>query len=747
MRASSLFHPSRRVLAATLHAAVTAAGLLAAVACAAPPAAAQDTVHVDWMLSSDRKLVVLNAYRLDDGRIAGDSVGALLIERVPDGSATGRYGIVNGAYADSAAAPFFGMLGLSEPTMHKLTAPTGDAYRLRPDEWTMFFGKVLASDSVVIADSGRVVIFREAPLMVRRTAASWLADVVRSDTSQPVFPHLQSGWIASVAEADTFALDSAAIANRASVSIVLRNYGSQPATADLVLDSAATAAGFRLNHERLSLTAGEQDSVQLAFSGEQLGRHAGGLEVRNAAGPPVRLSVVANVVELPAQLGWLERFIGWLKTPLGIPVVAVVALAIAAFVMRRKLADVIRRRKKAKSRVEGSTSSTSVGVHVNHVKEAFQQTIVQLERSLEHIERLERENAATASLRREHEAVVGVLREAYPDDFPEVRVSADDVLPVVQERLASLLQDARSRQGLADERDRLAGELESARSELVEARAARETAEEAARMAAEREAALSGERDQATDRLRAFADALQLAPERLERLDDTETQSELAALRQGYRPAFLVGFQGLIDDLVDIYRQVDAQAAEGKLRNSVRAMLHGPRGDTGLLALREKLVSEPMLLDALGLRRASELRDLTMEAFYERVMARDFKVILDEITRLGLYARIRDPEVEKWFTDEKVNLELLDRALHLVETRLRTDFELRMRTVPLFRTHFEDGKFVSAEGANLLHLRPELDSTVRGLKHGTIYDIVSVGLVSKRVGVDTQSAVAWQLRT
>jgi hypothetical protein len=290
----------------------------------------------------------------------------------------------------------------------------------------------------------------------------------------------------------------------------------------------------------------------------------------------------------------------------------------------------------------------------------------------------------------------------------------------------------------------LRDELKTLRENLAASEEARATAEQKTGEALALIDPLTTERDQLDERLHALAQQLQLEPGWVENLSDPDVQAAVGSLRQGYRPAFLAQFQRLVDDLVVIYGEVCKRAEPGNLRDAVRAVLQGPKGNAGLLALQAKLGSEDSLLAALGLTSVSELRGVTIERFYEKIMVPDFKALLDEITRLGLYARVRENDIEQWLNAEGIDRELLDRALHLVQTRLRTDFGVSMHTVALFKTQFNEREYESASGGNLLHLRSGLSRTVERLEPGTIFDITSVGLAASFIDPGTRSVVAWR---
>lgn len=726
-------------LCGALRAAAFIAGLASLGVATPSPAAAQDTVFVEWLPSANGKQVVLNAYRMREGRIAGDSVAALLIERNPtvdwrrDKVANDR------AYLMEDAEPFLSALQWPATRLDSLaTENQGSSApaRLSQGEWKRLLDRILAADTVRIQGAPYTVAFRRVPPVVERTLGDWDDAVFRGTARNLVLPYLQRGWIGPSVPRDTLALDSAAVAESGrNVVIPLRNYGRREATAALSLDNPL----FTLQPASIPIGPGEEAAVTVVLP-DSAGEHEATLTIQNAAGAPVQMKIIARIPARGADGGWVEWLLSWpgILLPLAVLIAGIVLVAPK---VRKAVGKALKKRQGPRG--SGDDPAAASDRH-NQARRALDDAIQQLQRAQGVIDDFVREDEQAAPLRRQHEEVVAQLRQLFPDDFPPDAAPGDALAAIVQARLAELVQAHRERTKLEEGNAGLQDQLKTLREDLSRSEEARTAAEGKAKEALALVDPLTADRKQLDERLQALSQQLQLEPGWLENLSDPDVQAAVGSLRQGYRPAFLAQFQRLVDDLVIIYGEVSNRAEAGNMRDAVRAVLQGPKGNAGLVALQTKLGSEDSLLAALEMTSVSELRGLTIERFYEKVMVPDFKALLDEITRLGLYARVRENDIEQWLNAEGIDRELLDRALHLVQTRLRTDFGVSMHTVALFRTQFNEREYESASGGNLLHLRSGLSRTVERLEPGTIFDITSVGLAASFIDPGTRSVVAWR---
>lgn len=225
-----------------------------------------------------------------------------------------------------------------------------------------------------------------------------------------------------------------------------------------------------------------------------------------------------------------------------------------------------------------------------------------------------------------------------------------------------------------------------------------------------------------------------------------EIQRRFSELAAGLMPAYILKFEQLVVDLRAIFQRVKQQARVEGIENVANAILVGEAGNGGIQLLLGKLKDPAKLLLLLGLERRSDLWHLDRDAFYDRVVSREFKPILDNVARLSLYAGIRKPlDVARKLEEESgIDARLLDRAFGLIELRLEEDFGVQLRTVKLFEEQFQDGKHVSAQYSVIERLLPFVKNAVTDLSQDTIYDITSVGYSSARLNV--QPCVSYKMR-
>lgn len=255
---------------------------------------------------------------------------------------------------------------------------------------------------------------------------------------------------------------------------------------------------------------------------------------------------------------------------------------------------------------------------------------------------------------------------------------------------------------------------------------------------------LSGAREKLALRLNAVAEVLELSHEMMSDAGWPETQLRLPALRDGNNPRYLRNFEQLVADLTAIFEEIERRAGEGRLAAAVSAVLGGSNNNAGLRAVAAELDRES-LAERLGLGHPRELRTLGVERFYREFVDTQFKPIIDNIAKLGVYARSRSPEfgMGQLLTREGVDPVLLERALALIETRMRVDFGIEVNTVRLFEERFDRSRHDTATHSTLRHTLPDLEASIRRLPSETIYDLTSVGLRSDGLGVSVRPVVAW----
>jgi len=239
-----------------------------------------------------------------------------------------------------------------------------------------------------------------------------------------------------------------------------------------------------------------------------------------------------------------------------------------------------------------------------------------------------------------------------------------------------------------------------------------------------------------------LAEMLRLSPE----ATYPEIQRRLSELSAGLRPAYIRNFEQLVVDLQAIFLRIQQQARAGEVGRAASAILVGATGLGGVRLLLDHLRDPHKVLELLGIRRVSELADLDRDTFFDRVLSTGFGTIVDDVTRLSLYARIRRPglDVAQKLEGEGIDPHLLDRAFGLIEQRLEVDFGVRLRTVRLFEEQFQDGQHASSEFSVIESILPYVGTVLGKLERDTIYDITSVGYSSARVNV--QPSVSYKMR-
>jgi hypothetical protein len=329
------------------------------------------------------------------------------------------------------------------------------------------------------------------------------------------------------------------------------------------------------------------------------------------------------------------------------------------------------------------------------------------------------------------------------------------------ENLRQLRQLERERADQVEARARLNGEVRTLETECARltheltslsnvrtenTALARQKAEAEESLAAARRdvSRLAGEQEKLGARLQAVAEVLELSDEMVSDAGWPETQRRLPELRDGGRPRYLWAFEQLVADLTAIFDEIAPRAGEGRLRTAVNAVLNGSNNNAGLGRLAAEL-ERGALAKRMGLAHPRELRTLPAERFYRDFVDPWFRPVIDNIAKLGLYARSRSPEIGmgQRLSREGVDPALLERALALIETRMRMDFGVEVHMVQLFEERFDGTRHETASHSTLRHTLPDLEASIRRLPPDTIYDITSVGLRSDRLGVSVRPVVAW----
>lgn len=252
---------------------------------------------------------------------------------------------------------------------------------------------------------------------------------------------------------------------------------------------------------------------------------------------------------------------------------------------------------------------------------------------------------------------------------------------------------------------------------------------------------LAGDREKLEGEKRAMATFLRLP----EGASSAEIQRTLHERTASQLPSFVLHFRQLLRNLETIVRKLErAQSEDVDLRRAANSILSGDKGDAGIRGLLAQLESPERFQELLGLERSSDLWDLPRERFYERVIDPYFLPILNAVTRVSLYAKIRRGNVDvaqKLADDLRVDPRYLDRAYGMIELYLEEEFRMSLRTVRLFEDRFTNGEHETARHHVILQVLPYLSNAIYALAPETIYDIASVGYSMN--GVEVKPCVSY----
>lgn len=762
--------------------------IAAAALLAAAPAAAQDTVRVEWAVSPDRSLVILNAYAVRGSRPVPESVQGLLIERDPAAADTTRYALASpeAAYASVEARPFLEALGVSEDVLDELAnGSKGSDVKGEFDvqEWKRLLERLLVDRGMEIRQDARRVIVRPVAEPVLSLAAADLAVMFGARDPHPVLPHLKSGLVALSGGSDpgrrpdVVDFGPIAVADTGNAGRFLVNYGVRPVETELGLSEGAEDAGFSAGGvQTLLVPPGDSVPVSLLFIPKQAGPQDATLEFRIAGEEEALQVSLTGEGTSPGLFArsweWMMARLGWLLAILaGAIVVILIAAAVAARNRGVRLAlPRFGRGATVPTPVPPTTGwqpdqpatppallatrpdDASTRWHLVSARQAIEDLLAALDGEPGSADggreaddggargggRGRKEGRAAEDLRQlrklEREREEQVAARARLDD----RVRE---LTAEGERLNGELRT------LEADHARLAQQVTSLSNVQTENTAlARQKAEAEESLAAARRdvTRLAGEQGKLGARLHAVAGVLELSDEMVSDAGWPETQRRLPELRDGGKPRYLWAFEQLVADLTAIFDEIAPRAGAGRLGAAVNAVLAGSNNNAGLRTVAAEL-ERSTLAGHMGLAHPRELRTLPAERFYRHFVDRRFRPVIDNIAKLGLYARSRSPEIgmgQRLFR-EGVDPALLERALALIETRMRLDFGVEVHMVQLFEERFDGTRHETASHSTLRHTLPDLEASIRRLPPDTIYDITSVGLRSDRLGVSVRPVVAW----
>lgn len=709
---------------------------------AAGSAAAQSgtqTVYVDWIQSSDRERVILNAYRMRGGEAA--DVSGLLIERRPERASHPRLYAESGPYyASDASRAFLTLLGSAADTTLARIAYRSGMYPERPHprpltlaEWGRLLDYLL-QDSLVIGTGERRVQVRQVPQRLQNLASAEYQNALKASGPQPILPHLLRGLVlTSDGTRERVDFDTVRLGSAASRTVLVRNFGLRRAR---VTPSVRGGSGFSLRRAGpIVLAPGDSARIEVAFRPGGIGLTRAELHLGpdRSSLAPVRVSMVAAGASGGANWSW--RVLAF---------AAIMGMVAAGLLLaRRGIGPVLLRASRFRRRPRAKTGALDPAQdRLSRGAEAARDVARQLEL-------LGSDLAHARSLWHEHQAFVERLERIFPEftaseqtprepqllDYIERletrrRVQWEQITQATKDRMAAQAESQRLRQLYDQARESLANSEATCERLAVECGALKQDLLKAEIMRDQTEARridLEEEREALTNERQRLADILNLGKDP----PSSTLQQRIEELGPAVSPQFLWHFKQLLRDLEGIFRLVEDQAAgEREIGRTVASILGGENGNGGIVALRQRLERPEELQKLVKLAQIDELWTLSPERFYETVVVPHFIPILNNIARLHLYAGIQQPNlnVARWLAEEVgVEPRLLYRAYALIEMRLESDFGVQLRTVRLFEERFHRGEHQAASFAPIHRILPHASNAIGQLAPDTIYDLGSIG--------------------
>jgi hypothetical protein len=740
---------------AVLCAAALLLALPATVSCAGAQGGAREPVRVEWMLSDDRALAILNAYRINDGALASPATG-LLIERDP--SAVGSARMLHqlnrgGGYAVRASRAFFGMLQCTSAldAIANGGKHSGNQDEFSPEEWKRLLDRLLDPGAAATLKTACRMEVREVAPEVRQRFAPEIPPLFR-DGVNPVLPHLRAPVSLVEPSEEPVVLGQVSIGDTVVKALRLETAGTLPLDLRLRFDSAMANAGFSAAGEGpVRVSPGSPGEVRIAFAPRTEGRRGGTVDLLlgNTAVGYVRLEGTGRVRPATSgPLAWLHRLQAATVENIGAAIAVVLLFLLLARRARAELLPAQVRPGAAwlatlrRGRGHPPTGARDTGARGGDPHPQLAAVLVQLNQAATAISGAIRHIDV---LRSERNGATPGGTDGQPADPAAATVFTENEAPDlrrVRELEAERERFRQSADALTGQVSGLSGENQSLRAEKALLAQQKEDADQEVRRLRGETDRLGNEQQRSWARLRELAQPLGLTDDML--ADDrwAETRRELSLLRAAYTPRFVANFEQLVADLVALYEQIGRHAASGRLAAAVNVVLNGANADNGLRAVAEGL-GQDALLARLGLERARDLRRLTPERFWRELVDPQFRPVIDNVAKLGLYARSRSPEIDmgRRLDGEGVDPAQLESALALVETRLRADFQIELHTVRLFEERFDAAAHETARHSTLVHTLPELDPLIGRLPPRTVYDVTSVGV--RAAWSVTRPVVAW----
>lgn len=742
------------------------AAAAAAVLLAAVPSLARaepgDTVRVEWAASANGSLVILNAYAVRGGKPVPESVRGLLIERdpaaLPD-TAKHRHPFANreSAYASAEGALFLRGLGFSETTLDALANDGGSSQatdQFDVQEWSRLLNQLFEKKEIV--EGPHRVIIQEVAVPVQGVFADELNALFSGNDNTPVLPHLRSGRIALArgqqhgARTDSIDFGSIALQERTVIQRYLKNYGTRPVETELSFsdsDPDAEAAFSAEGVQRLEVPPGDSVPVSLVFAPKQSGPQVDTLDFLVDGARAAQVILTGSGMSTP---GIVARVLEWIAARAAL-LAGLLAFTLAVVIGRKRgvTLGLPWRREPPIPLPDppGATLNSSWDRGPTPPTLDPSGTEPRPHDPFASMPKPPAGRPGDAAVRQRLVAARNEIDEALAELGGSVPPTGGSRAADLR-RLRELERERESfieAQPLLEERIRTLTEAQEAvRAENNTLRAEKAAAQETLATLRGEVNRLYGEREKLALRLRAVAEVLELSDEMVSDAGWPETQRLLPELGDGGKPRYLWNFEQMVADLTAIFEEIGLQAGEGRLAAAVNAVLGGSNNNAGLRMVATEL-ERKSLVSHLGLGHPRELRTLGADRFYRDFVDRRFRPIIDNIAKLGLYARSRSPEfgMGQRLTREGVDPALLERALALIETRMRADFGVEVDTVRLFEERFDRSRHDTASHSTLRHTLPDLEASIRRLPSETIYDITSVGLRSDGLGVSVRPVVAW----
>ncbi len=132
-----------------------------------------------------------------------------------------------------------------------------------------------------------------------------------------------------------------------------------------------------------------------------------------------------------------------------------------------------------------------------------------------------------------------------------------------------------------------------------------------------------------------------------------------------------------------------------------------------------------------------------MKKYYSEYLENDFVPVLDEFVKIYLYSRIELPgfNVRELFTGDNIDIDSINILFLYVNLQLKSAFDMELKAAELC-TDYYDARFHECVGwANLAMLCPEYNAQIYKMDPDRIYDLHSVGIISKTLNINKKAII------